>query len=94
MIVANFLASRHQYRNAFAVTRLQLVIAIHIHHFEVKMMPRLQFSQGGNHVLAKMAILPAVYNSARETSVSGAAGLLAVATIHFHGDERSWYRHA
>ncbi len=62
IIVANFLASRYQYRNALAIKRLQVVIAVHIDHFKMKMMPRLRFSQGGNHILAKVALLPAVYN--------------------------------
>jgi len=62
IIVANFLASRYQYRNALAVKRLQVVIAVHIDHFKMKMKPRLPFPQGGNHILAKVALLPAVYN--------------------------------
>lgn len=60
--MTNFLAFRHQYRNALAVARLQVVIAIHVDDFEVKTLPSLPLPQGGDHVEAEVAILPAVYN--------------------------------
>lgn len=65
MIMANFLSARHQYRDSLAVTCTEIGIAIHIHHFETEGKPRLQFPQGGYHVMTKMAMLPAV-NDQRE----------------------------
>lgn len=62
IIMANFFASRLQYWNALAVTRLQDVIAVHIDYFEMKTNTLLPLPQSGKHILTKMAILPAVYN--------------------------------
>jgi hypothetical protein len=61
MIVANFLtAPCHQYRNSNAISHPEIVVVIHVDHIEVKRMSRLQFPQRGNHVGAKMAVLPRV----------------------------------
>lgn len=61
MIVANFLtAPCHQYRDSNPISRPEIVVAIHVDHIEAKGVPRLQFPQGGNHVGAKMAVLPRV----------------------------------
>lgn len=60
MVMANFLASRREYRNAFTVPRLEGGIAVHVYYLQTKMKPRLRFPQGGDHVLAKMAVLPPI----------------------------------
>jgi hypothetical protein len=61
MIMANFLTSRYQYGNSLPIADYEIVIAVHIDHFELEMKSCLQILQSGNHVLAKMAVLAAIY---------------------------------
>lgn len=72
--MTNFLAFRDQYRNPFTVAQSQIGAPIHIHDFEMEGKPRLQFLQGGDHVMTKMAVLPAVNNQCERIERSAGSG--------------------
>jgi len=53
---------RKQHRNFISVTRREFRIGIDIDDLEIKRYSRLQIPQRKYHVLAKMALFPAVYD--------------------------------
>ena len=90
MIVANFLtAPCHQYRDSNAISHPEIVVAIHVHHAEVKRMSRLQFPQRGNHVCAKMAVLPRV-DSQFEGFVAGSRAKTGISGLTCRHRLLSW----
>jgi len=69
MIMTNFLTSCHQYRNAFSIPRFETVIAVNVYHIDAEMKLRLQFLEGGNHILTQMAVLPGIYRQRNRSTV-------------------------